>query len=84
MYILDLKQLHSFKSINIELNRINQNSKIFNKKISKPAINKSDINSLIEKLGNKASQKLTQNKVNFIRNNIVTEIPCSFGSKSFK
>ena len=60
--------MNTKKMIVYELDINNSN---FNKKISKPAINKSDINSLIEKLGNKASQKLTQNKINFIRNNSI-------------
>ena len=62
------RNMNTKKMIVYELDISDSN---FNKKISKPAINKSDINSLIEKLGNKASQKLTQNKINFIRNNSI-------------
>ena len=45
------------------------NNSNFNKKIDKPTVDKNDINSLIQKLGEKASQKISQSKINFIKKN---------------
>ena len=56
------------KMIEYELDINNSN---FNKKIDKPTVDKNDINSLIQKLGEKASQKIAQNKINFIRKNSI-------------
>ena len=56
------------KMIVYELDINNSN---FNKKIDKPTVDKNDINSLIQKLGEKASQKIAQNKINFIRKNSI-------------
>ena len=56
------------KMIVYELNINNSN---FNKKIDKPTVDKNDINSLIQKLGEKASQKISQSKINFIRKNSI-------------